>query len=137
MRQAWCTSSRDGKVVVMPPELKKRHAAARHCKEQCLAVSMCGKFTAVHSTWAVAARVYVQLGTPTGSTNVPHHAASLVGRDRGGLNMQGERLRGTAGSKLPVAQENGVLISPLCIFMNPQHQKDVDVLEWGQRRPRR
>lgn len=48
--------------------------------------------------------------------DVPHLAVSLVGKDRGGLNIQEERLKGTAGSKLCVAQENAKLTSPPSTF---------------------
>lgn len=63
-------SSRDGKVVVMPPELKKRHVAAQHRKEQGLAIEMCGRVTAVHSPWAAAALVCVRPCPPKRSANI-------------------------------------------------------------------
>lgn len=47
--------------------------------------------------------------------DVPHLAATLGCREWG-LNFQEERLRGTAGLKLSVAQENGKLTSAPCTF---------------------
>ena len=79
----------------MPPELKKRHVAAQHRKEQCPSVSTCGKFTAVHSSWVIAARVFVRLGTTKCPKNTRGTSLTLQRPSCGGHGASAFRRNGS------------------------------------------